>query len=169
MRIFLLSGEPSGDLHGAHLARALRALDPQVSITGVGGSRMRQAGIDLVEESEHWGAIGVAEALGKLPTLYRHMCRLADRLRNDPPAVLVPIDFGAFNVRLLRMLQGSGIRSVYYFPPGCWSRHRAPGQLPFLVNAIATPFTWSAENLARRRRAGCSSAGSGIRCSNIRA
>ncbi|HEX2952002.1 MAG TPA: lipid-A-disaccharide synthase [Armatimonadota bacterium] len=147
MRIFLLTGEPSGDLHGANLARALRELDPQVDIVGVGGTRMRQAGIPLFAESEHWGAIGIAEALRKVPFYWQQLRRLARELRHHPPDVLVPIDFGAFNVRLLQRLQGSGIRTVYFIPPGCWSRHRAPGQLPFLVDAIATPFPWSADNL----------------------
>jgi lipid-A-disaccharide synthase len=82
-----------------------------------------------------------------VPALLCELVRLIRYLRAHPPDVLVPIDFGAFNVRLLRGLRGSGIRSVYYIPPGCWSRTRAPGELPWLVDAIATPFPWSAERL----------------------
>lgn len=143
----MLTGEPSGDLHGARLAEALRALEPDIALTGVGGVRMRQAGVELVMESQHWGAIGIPEALRKGPYLLAQLLRLERRLRAEPPDVLVPIDFGAFNVTLLKRLRGSGIRVVYFIPPGCWSRHRAPGVLPFLVDGIATPFPWSAENL----------------------
>lgn len=146
MRIFILTGEPSGDLHGARLAQALTAQDPAVELIGVGGTRMRQAGVRLTMESEHWGVIGIAAALGKLPYLLSRLYEIERILRADPPDVLVPIDFGAFNMHLLRRLNG-GIRTVYYIPPGCWSRHRRPGQLPFLVHAVATPFPWSAENL----------------------
>jgi lipid-A-disaccharide synthase len=151
MRVFILTGEPSGDLHGAYLARALRALDPSITLSGVGGALMAQAAVSLVARSEHWGAIGVVAALGKVPRLFRQMRRLTRLLRDDPPDALVLIDFGGFNVRLLQRLRGSGVRSVYYIPPGCWSRHRAAGNLPFLVDAIATPFSWSAENLRRAR------------------
>lgn len=147
MRIFLVTGEPSGDLHGAHLARAIWQLDPAVTICGIGGARMRATGVALEAVSEHWGAIGIPDGLRKLPGLLWQMHRLTSHLRANPPDVLVPIDFGAFNVRLLARLQASDIRSVYYIPPGCWARHRAPGRLPFLVDAIATPFPWSAENL----------------------
>ena len=147
MRIFLLTGEPSGDVHGAELARALRARDPQVQLVGVGGPRMEDAGVQLSDRSEHWGAIGIAEAVGKIPRLLRICRRLVRKLRADPPDVLVLIDFGAFNMRLLKMLRGSGIRAFYYIPPGSWSRTRQPGELPFLVEAIATPFSWSADNL----------------------
>lgn len=147
MHIFLLTGEPSGDLHGAHLARALRSLHPDITITGVGGTRMRQAGVTLSAESEHWGAIGIPEALRKVPSLFVEMRRLVRHLTANPPDALVLIDFGAFNVRLLHRLRGSAIPTIYFIPPGCWSRHRAPGQLPFLVDAVATPFPWSVENL----------------------
>jgi radical SAM protein with 4Fe4S-binding SPASM domain len=147
MRVFILTGEPSGDLHSARLATALLARDPHIELIGVGGTRMRQAGVRLEMVSEQWGAIGIPEALRKVPYLLLQLNRLQRRLRQDPPDVLVPIDFGAFNVRLLKGLQGSEIRTVYYIPPGCWSRRRPAGQLPFLVNAIATPFPWSAENL----------------------
>ncbi|MHB9132969.1 MAG: lipid-A-disaccharide synthase [Armatimonadota bacterium] len=147
MRVFLLTGEPSGDLHGAYLAHALQALDPRITLTGIGGTRMREAGVPLVAVSEHWGAMGVPESLRKVPLLYRQFQWLKRLLLQDPPDVLVPIDFGAFNVRLLRSLRGSGIKSVYYIPPGCWSRRKPAGDLPWLADAIATPFSWSAENL----------------------
>jgi len=146
MRVFILTGEPSGDLHGARLAQALIDRQPHLDLGGIGGARMREAGVRLCLESEHWGAIGIPEALRKAPYLLWQMHRLERLLRADPPDVLVPIDFGAFNVALLRRLRRA-IRTVYYIPPGCWSRHRPAGQLPFLVNAIATPFPWSAENL----------------------
>lgn len=147
MHVFLLTGEPSGDLHGAHLATALRALAPGCRLTGAGGPRMAAAGVELVAASEHWGAIGIPEALRKVPMLLAQMARLDTLLRADPPDVLVAIDFGAFNVRLLRRLRGRGIRVVYYIPPGCWSRARTAGDLPQLVDAVATPFPWSAEML----------------------
>jgi len=147
MRVFILTGEPSGDLHGAHLARALSNLDPGVELLGVGGVRMRAAQVHLVAESSHWGAIGIPDTLRKVPRMLVEMGRLERLLRADPPDVLVPIDFGTFNVTLLKRLHGSGIRTVYFIPPGCWSRDRAAGRLPFLVDGVATPFPWSADNL----------------------
>ncbi len=149
MNVFILAGEPSGDFHGARLALALRTLMPGVALAGVGGARMREAGVELAMVSEHWGAIGIPESLRKAPALIAHGLRLAALLQAHPPDVLVTIDFGAFNVRLLRLLRKRGVPGarVYYIPPGSWSRSRKPGALPFLVDAIATPFPWSAANL----------------------
>ncbi|HOF88805.1 MAG TPA: lipid-A-disaccharide synthase, partial [Armatimonadota bacterium] len=130
MYIFLVTGEPSGDLHGAHLAAALRALAPDCRLRGAGGPRMAAAGVELVARSEHWGAMGIPEALRKVPGLLWHKARLTRLLTADPPDVLVTVDFGAFNVRLLRGLRGAGLKTVYYIPPGCWSRTRPAGDLP---------------------------------------
>ena len=110
---------------------------------------MRAAGVHLAATSENWGAIGIPESVRKLPYLLGQAKQLERLLRADPPDVLVPIDFGAFNMLLLRRLRDVKIRTVYFIPPGCWSRHRKPGELPFLVDGIATPFPWSAENLRR--------------------
>ena len=89
MRVFLLTGEPSGDLHGARLAAMLRTLDPQITLAGIGGTRMRQAGVELWADSEHWGAIGVGDALRVVPYLLWKMRQLERVLRRDPPDVLV--------------------------------------------------------------------------------
>jgi lipid-A-disaccharide synthase len=149
MNVFIIAGEPSGDFHGARLAQALRVLAPGVTLRGVGGARMRDAGVELAMVSEHWGAIGIPESLRKAPAMYAHGYRLAAQLQVNPPDVLVTIDFGAFNVRLLKLLRKRGVpgKRVYYIPPGSWARDRKPGALPFLVDAIATPFPWSAHNL----------------------
>ena len=48
MKIMFSAGEASGDLHGANLARALRELDPQVELLGMGGKEMETAGVDIV-------------------------------------------------------------------------------------------------------------------------
>src|SRR5262249_46953981 len=48
MRIFLCAGEPSGDVHGANLVRALRARRPDVECVGFGGERMEAAGCRLL-------------------------------------------------------------------------------------------------------------------------
>ena len=48
MKIMLSAGEASGDLHGANLAEALKAVDPQVELIGMGGEQMRKAGVRIV-------------------------------------------------------------------------------------------------------------------------
>ena len=61
---FIIAGEASGDLHGSKLVSALKTLVPEARFTGMGGSRMREAGVDTLFGIERMGAVGVFEILG---------------------------------------------------------------------------------------------------------
>jgi lipid-A-disaccharide synthase len=115
-RVFMIAGEVSGDLHGAELARALRALAPAVVLEGVGGLKMREAGVRLFEDSSAWGVMGWVDAFRHLRTFARRLDRIVRYLLADPPDVVVPIDFSGFNIALLRRLRRR-VPAVYYVPP----------------------------------------------------
>ncbi len=143
----MVAGEASGDLQGAMLAARMRESVPSLRIWGVGGAKMREAGVEVRHDSSSWGAIGIAEAIKMAPRLLRVQRRLVKELESDPPDLLVLIDFGAFNVRLARQVRPFGTRILYYFPPGSWNKANTYGRLRGLVDAVATPFPWSAEAL----------------------
>jgi len=146
--IFISAGEASGDRYGGLLAEALRRLEPGIRLRGIGAAQMRAAGVELVANSSAWSAIGLLDAvriaLGRMGEPRRIRRVLAD----DPPNVLVLIDFGAFNVPLARFARWRSVPTLYEMPPGAWSRQRPAGDLPEIVDAIATPFEWSAQRLA---------------------
>jgi lipid-A-disaccharide synthase len=147
MRLFISAGEASGDLYGADLARHLRAKYPAVELLGIGGVRMQQAGVQLLADSRHWGAIGIIESLRLLPGVLRAFQRVKRMLRRLQPDWLIPIDFGAFNIPLCRWARRQGFRVCYYMPPGSWRRDRQGADLPLIADWILTPFAWSAEML----------------------
>lgn len=70
-------------------------------------------------------------------------------MRSRDPGWLVPIDFGFFNMRLARRAKLLGWRVLYFIPPGCWRRDHSGHGLREIVDAVSTPFPWSAENLKR--------------------
>jgi lipid-A-disaccharide synthase len=148
---FIISGEPSGDLHAAQLVAALREQGEYV-VSGVGGRRMAEQGVNLLADSTHWGAIGVVDALRRVPYLYVQARRLLWHLTHHRPRVLILVDFGAFNVWLARRLRrlAPDMPILYYFPPSSWDRsERDRSPLAQLTDAVATPFPWSAELLRR--------------------
>lgn len=149
LRVAILSGELSGDLVGAALARDLQALQPDVSLWGMGSRHMRAAGVELLYDSADWAAIGVVDALRVYPKLrYRVLPAVLRHLAQARPHVVVLIDFGAFNMRIARWCKARGLRVFYYFPPGSWRRSGAAKQdLARFTDRIATPFPWSAERL----------------------
>ena len=123
MNIAIFAGEVSGDLIGGALAREILRVVPDAKIWGVGSDSMRAAGVDLIEDSASWGAIGITEALTKVPQLlFRAAPKMRARVRATLPDVVVLIDFGAFNVRAARYCKDLGLKVVYYMPPGTWRR-----------------------------------------------
>jgi lipid-A-disaccharide synthase len=149
--VVIVAGEASGDSAGARLAAALRRKRPTLTLEGIGGRRMAAAGVELVADSSDWGAIGVADALAKMPRVWLALRRLRARLEAGQPLAIVLIDSGGMNMPLLRMIGKLDIRKLYYMPPGSWSRKPRGQALPAMVDVIATPFPWSRDLLSGGR------------------
>ena len=122
--IMLSAGEASGDLHGATMCRALRALDPGVRLIGMGGPRMAAAGVEILVDPTADAAVGTSEALGRVPGLYRAYTILVGRLRKVRPQALVLIDFPEFNLRLAKQARRAGVPVIYFIPPQLWAWRR---------------------------------------------
>jgi len=122
--VFLAAGEVSGDLHGATLARALTALSPGLTLSGMGGPRMAAAGVRLLQGIERVSVVGGTEVLGRLPALLRALHVLRRSLREARPGVLVLIDFPEFNLRLARRAHALRIPVVYFIAPQVWAWRR---------------------------------------------
>ena len=121
-RVMIVAGESSGDLHGSHLLKASAAKYPDVSFYGVGGSRMKANGCDILIPSDELSVMGVTEVLGRLPRIIKHFCCLAALLKSShPPDLLVLIDFPDFNLRLAKVAKGAGVPVLYYISPKVWA------------------------------------------------
>jgi lipid-A-disaccharide synthase len=118
----LVAGEASGDLHGATLARALRAAAPDIRLYGMGGRRMAAEGVQLLVDVTAAATVGGTEAIAGVPGLYRAYRRLRAAVTGaGRPHALVVIDFPEFNLRLARAARRSGVPVVYFLPPQIWA------------------------------------------------
>ena len=129
MKIMFSAGEASGDMHGTNLARALKALDPDIELLGMGGSQMAQAGVRIVYDINNLGFIGVGEILRKIPFFFRLRTQLLQVMQEEKPDVLVCIDYPGFNMRLIEKARAAGIRVVYYILPTIWAWHKSRGKV----------------------------------------
>lgn len=120
-RIFIVTGEASGDLHGANLAGALRTLRPDVELIGVGGSRMQAAGVTLLPGIRRVDAMGVTLGGAHLRAGIHNLLVLARYLRRTPLDAVVFIDNPGINLRLARIAKWAGQRVVYYIAPQVWA------------------------------------------------
>jgi lipid-A-disaccharide synthase len=121
MRIALVAGEASGDLLGADLLAALRARLPDARFAGIGGPRMRAAGLDAWHDSDELAVMGLAEVLRHLPRLLRLRAALVARLLAWRPDCYVGIDAPDFNLGVERRLKRRGVRTVHFVSPSVWA------------------------------------------------
>jgi lipid-A-disaccharide synthase len=133
-RLLLSCGEASGDLYAGALTRELRALDPTLTIGGLGGPHFAAAGGRLLADYRGVAVTGMTEVLAKLPRLFDTRRTLVAAARAERPDALVVIDFPDFNLRLARDVKRLGIPVVYYISPQIWAWR--PGRLK-TIRAIA--------------------------------
>ena len=145
-RIMMVAGEASGDVHCARLAAKIKELHPSVTLFGMGGSLMAQAGVQLEYDMSDSAVMGLTEVVGKLPLMLsrlRGLKRLIDRQRPD---VIVLVDFTDFNTRLLPFAYSRHIPVIYYIPPKAWAwRRKRAKKLAKYASAIASIFPFEAD------------------------
>jgi lipid-A-disaccharide synthase len=124
-KVLIVTGEASGDLHGARLIKATSELTGAVSFIGVGGQRMADAGCEIFIPSEELSVMGLVEVLGHFPVIWRAFQRLKKMLQGaQRPDALVLIDFPEFNLRLAKQARRAGIPVLYYVSPQVWAWRR---------------------------------------------
>jgi len=119
-QILISAGEASGDMYAARLAAALRArLD--VHLYGMGGPRMREAGVELLADCAEVSLVGIVEIAKKLPALNSVWKRLVGESRRRKPPFAILTDFPGFHLRLARALKRQGVRNIYFVCPQFWA------------------------------------------------
>ena len=120
-RILLTAAEVSGDFHAANLVRAIKKIDTDIEFVGIGGEKMRQAGVDVRATTVHMGTVGIWEGLKYYPSFLRIEKEIKRMLRDEPPDLLVLINSRDFNLRIARLAKKRGIPIIYYVAPPVWA------------------------------------------------
>jgi lipid-A-disaccharide synthase len=142
-RIFVSAGEPSGDLHGAGVVRALRERYPDASIEALGGPRMAQAGAMLRYRMEGLAAFGVVEIVSKLGAHLRLLRAMRHDFRAGRYDLVILIDYPGFHLRVAEAARAAGTTVLYYIAPQLWAwRPERARRLAAAVDrlAVVLPF-----------------------------
>jgi lipid-A-disaccharide synthase len=104
------------------LLDAMRARGVELQVDGIGGERLARAGVTIVQSNAGWASMGPIDALRKIPRLLAIGTRTAAYLRRTRYDLIVVVDFGAFNLRVISLARTLGVATpiLYYFPPGAW-------------------------------------------------
>ncbi|HEX9565918.1 MAG TPA: lipid-A-disaccharide synthase [Gemmatimonadaceae bacterium] len=132
--VLIVAGEASGDLHAAGLAKALKELRPDLRLVGVGGGRMADAGVELLERTDGKAVMGFVEVLRTIPRHMRLLQQLRTRLVGGQVAALVTIDYPGFNMRLAAAARAAGVPVLYYITPQVWAW--GAGRLPRMASLV---------------------------------
>jgi lipid-A-disaccharide synthase len=121
MHLFISAGEPSGDLHGENLIRALRAHNPGIRITGFGGPRMEAAGAGLLFRLTDLAVMWFGKVLANILTFLRLAKTARRHFETDRPDAVILIDYPGFHFVLAKHAHAAGIPVYFFVPPQLWA------------------------------------------------
>jgi len=117
--IMIVTGESSGELYGSLLAKALKNRWPELNIIGIGGERMKEAGVELI--SGIASSFGLSEAFSSYKALKETFGKAVNAIKKRSPDVIVLIDYPDFNIRLAKIAKKTGMKVLYYVSPQVWA------------------------------------------------
>lgn len=120
-RVMIVAGEASGDLYGADLVKKALLLDPGLNFFGIGGVRMRKSGVETLIDSAAMAVMGLVEVAKHFGAIAGAFFKLKRILLNNPPELLVLIDYPGFNLRLAKVAKKAGVKVLYYISPKVWA------------------------------------------------
>ncbi len=132
--ILFVAGEISGDMHAAAVAREIMKSNAPFALTGVGGDRMREEGVELMEHNESLAVMGFVEPLKLLPRLYRLRRMLMTHIRSGHVALVVLVDYAGFNMRVAEIAARAGVPVLYFIMPQVWASRA--GRLARLARTV---------------------------------
>ncbi|MDP3559500.1 MAG: lipid-A-disaccharide synthase [Legionellaceae bacterium] len=121
--IMIIAGEASGDQHAARLVRQLQRIAPfPIQFSGMGGKHMAEVGVTLISDLAHYGVTGFSGIFFHFRKIHRAFRDIQAQLRENPPDLLILVDYPGFNLRLAKYAKHTlGLRILYYISPQIWA------------------------------------------------
>ncbi|MDL2209371.1 lipid-A-disaccharide synthase, partial [Desulfovibrio sp. OttesenSCG-928-O18] len=110
------------DMHGARLLHALRAQNPELVFTGMGGPHMvEEEGFTPLFRIEELSVMGLTEVIRQLPGILRLLARIKQAMAKEKPRAVIVIDAPSFHFRVIKAARALGIPVYYYISPKAWA------------------------------------------------
>ena len=120
-KIYIISGERSGDMHAGNLVHALKSLDSKLQFRGMGGQYSKDAGVDLALDYAAVSVMGFVEVVFGFRKVLKALALVKKDLLAYQADALVLVDFGGFNMKVAAFATQHGIPVHYYIPPKVWA------------------------------------------------
>ena len=140
-KILLVAGEASADLHGSHVVRELKRIDPSVHMYGIGGEELRRAGMAILFDARDLSVVGIVEVVSRLPHIRKVFNTLKRQIEEAPPELLILLDYPDFNLRLAAVAKKHRVPVLYYISPQIWAwRQGRVKKIARIVDCMAVVF-----------------------------
>ena len=120
-KIFILSGEASGDLHAANLVHEMKRIQPNLAFQGWGGDRLQQEGVIIKKHIRELAFMGFLEVVLNLKTILKNFKICKKEILDFQPDILILVDYPGFNLRIAEWAKQENIRVFYYVSPQIWA------------------------------------------------
>jgi lipid-A-disaccharide synthase len=124
MKLAIVAGEASGDLHASEVVRELKKLDPQLETFGIGGDLLGREHMTLLHHAREMGIVGLFNVLRHLPMFHRVFNELIERIAAEKPDAVFLVDYPEFNLRVAKRCKELGLKVIYYISPQLWAWRR---------------------------------------------
>ena len=114
-------GEASGDAHAARVVTALKQRAPDIKVSGIGGEKLRAAGVEINIDFSELAVMGLVEVLKRYRHLKNVFNQMVERLKTHRPDLLVLVDYPGFNLKMAKEAKKLGIPVAYYISPKVWA------------------------------------------------
>jgi lipid-A-disaccharide synthase len=132
-KILIICGEASGELHAANLTSAIKKINPELKVFGVGSGLLRQAGAEILYDIKGLSVFGIFDVFKKLPKFFELKKFLLDQIKQEKFNAVIFVDFSGFNLRLAKELNNT-VSTIYYVSPQVWASR--PGRIQTIKKYI---------------------------------
>ncbi len=119
--IMIIAGEVSGDLLGGELSRELLQLDNKIKLFGIGGDKMKQAGVEIICHINRLAFLGFAEVIRHIPFVKKVQSDLIKVIKEKNIEHVIMIDYPGFNLNFAKKIKPLGVKILYYVSPQIWA------------------------------------------------
>ena len=121
MKLYIISGEASGDLHASNLLKALKSRQSNIQCRAWGGEQLELAGAELVKHYKDLAFMGFLEVAMNIRTILNNIKFCKEDILDFQPDALILVDYPGFNLRIAEWAKKRGIKVFYYISPQIWA------------------------------------------------
>jgi lipid-A-disaccharide synthase len=125
MKFYIITGEPSGDLHAANLVEELKKCNNKLEFRAWGGERLLAQGVELAKHIKETAFMGLLDVLKNLGAIKENLNYCKQDILKYKPDALILVDYPGFNLKIAKFAKLHGIKVFYYISPKVWAWNKS--------------------------------------------